>query len=366
MTDASGAARTAASASGGGGGGGGGGANNTPTITTPATLTTKKKTTKKKNGKDEVARCYGCRCAESPLHNGLTCDQGHYLHGEGCLRNFLGVALAQESWKTHIPIQCAICRTDYHPHLLEAVMTKEELEVYHTAILVVGVAVNEQEVLVNCPFCKYAAVADKKEVPLLFFCEAPECKKRSCTICRKVVTQEEADMHLIDCAQHGQVYQEVQELVENGNTVPCPSCGLRGQKDGNCTHMTCPRCKTRWCYCCGYDEHKGSTTTAGGAVWPLAHNEEWKTNRSRCPLYLQEFHEIDQSFSDDVILAVVTFHQQRTLRLLQRKLQEVGLVKFRAMLGKFPNAMSGYTLEQIQRYKPMSWCAGRRLGDAPP
>ena len=46
------------------------------------------------------------------------------------------------------------------------------------------------------------------------------------------------------------------KALENGAKVPCPQCGVGGQKDNACTHMTCVKCHTRYCYLCGLANNK--------------------------------------------------------------------------------------------------------------
>jgi hypothetical protein len=36
-----------------------------------------------------------------------------------------------------------------------------------------------------------------------------------------------------------------------GHQVPCPTCGMAWHKDDACMHMTCKRCRERFCYVCG-------------------------------------------------------------------------------------------------------------------
>lgn len=42
----------------------------------------------------------------------------------------------------------------------------------------------------------------------------------------------------------------VMEALSRGGYVACPKCGLHGQKNDACMHMTCP-CGALYCYCCG-------------------------------------------------------------------------------------------------------------------
>jgi predicted RNA-binding Zn-ribbon protein involved in translation (DUF1610 family) len=59
-------------------------------------------------------------------------------------------------------------------------------------------------------------------------------------------------------AAHARVMQSKKAQAEEGRssaaikTIPaCPSCGLTTERSAGCSHMTCPRCGTAWCYNCG-------------------------------------------------------------------------------------------------------------------
>lgn len=38
-------------------------------------------------------------------------------------------------------------------------------------------------------------------------------------------------------------------------TKPCPSCGVRTEKNGGCMYITCSQCKTGWCWSCRKSHH---------------------------------------------------------------------------------------------------------------
>ena len=47
-----------------------------------------------------------------------------------------------------------------------------------------------------------------------------------------------------DCFEFRGFRRKWDEAIENGQTMKCPGCGNRGQKDDSCTHMTCGACDT--------------------------------------------------------------------------------------------------------------------------
>lgn len=75
----------------------------------------------------------------------------------------------------------------------------------------------------------------------------------------------------------------------------CPNCQLAGRKDDACTHMTCTKCSSRWCYVCGLDVLKcdkaPETGSSGDPIF--LHNRDWERNEKRCPMYLTQILEVD-------------------------------------------------------------------------
>ena len=76
----------------------------------------------------------------------------------------------------------------------------------------------------------------------------------------------------------------------------CPGCKLAGRKDDACTHMTCTKCITEWCYVCGLDVKScdKEAPREGGRVNDIyLHNKDWEINEKRCPMYLTKILEVD-------------------------------------------------------------------------
>lgn len=45
------------------------------------------------------------------------------------------------------------------------------------------------------------------------------------------------------------------------NTKPCPSCGIRIEKNQGCLHMTCKQCGTHFCWPCGFSRAESNCTS---------------------------------------------------------------------------------------------------------
>jgi hypothetical protein len=156
----------------------------------------------------------------------------------------------------------------------------------------------------------------------------------------------------------------VERAIDSGSKMSCPGCGLAGRKDDACTHMTCPKCTTIWCYVCGLDVKScdKALPREGRPIDDIfLHNQDWETNDKRCPMYLTQILEVDMSwlgenweeratdddFEDDE-KCLDHFHRFQTIRNLQRARETVGARDFEAVFENFGSIKnSGYTLEEI-------------------
>jgi len=101
-------------------------------------------------------------------------------------------------------------------------------------------------------------------------------------------------------AEFGAYLQErIADVMTEGTMCRPPCCATSGGiKDDACTHIRCA-VHGYWCYFCEKMCFQG-------------HNDNWQTNKSRCPLWLQEHPECNGSPA----VALAKFHRLRTIRLL--------------------------------------------------
>ena len=106
---------------------------------------------------------------------------------------------------------------------------------------------------------------------------------------------EEQMHHLTQCRSYWEEKMRFDTALDAGSTMPCPSCGVQGRKDGMCTHMSCAGCGTEWCYVCGLDVEK--CDKANGKTSIYDHNEGFQKNPKRCPMYLNQLQTVDEEWS---------------------------------------------------------------------
>lgn len=148
---------------------------------------------------------------------------------------------------------------------------------------VIALERNEQEAvlrmagienLASCPFCPYAAEYPPVDVDREFRCEAPDCGKVSCRLCK-------LESHIPkSCEEHAKenglsVRRQIEEAMSAALIRKCNKCGTPFVKEKGCNKMTCTRngCMNVQCYICskscGYDHFDDVRRGGRAANCPL-------------------------------------------------------------------------------------------------
>ncbi|TVY17548.1 E3 ubiquitin-protein ligase [Lachnellula arida] len=141
------------------------------------------------------------------------------------------------------------------------------------------------ENLESCPFCPYAAEYPPVEINKEFRCEAPDCEKVSCRLCK-------LESHIPKSCdefmkENGlSIRRQIEEAMSAALIRKCNKCGTPFVKDEGCNKMTCTRngCRNVQCYVCSascsYDHFDDQSR--GG-------------RQGNCPLFESTFerHDID-------------------------------------------------------------------------
>ncbi|ETO09160.1 hypothetical protein RFI_28228 [Reticulomyxa filosa] len=211
---------------------------------------------------------------------------------------------------------------------------------------------------------------------MVFYCQKIKCKKTSCYHCKKEVKKRRLSDELdekefedhFECATLAKPKAIWDKALQEGATVSCPKCGIGGMKNNGCTHMTCPKCLTAYCYVNHKKKKKKGdvvrsqkkkqknkqTELDKGSIQGnntiLLHNEEWETNPKRCPMWLENIHKIDQRWPSESDECVIFFHQIRTKQKLKEAIAQIGSSDFAAICRKFNvDQNSGFDIRDITR-----------------
>jgi len=296
---------------------------------------------------------------------GIHCLQNHWICSGECAQLFVKTVLGSPD--DSIPLKCKVCKSDIVVETFERQLQPKESQIFLRYFLAKCTNfLEENEIVISCPFCDYWEINTKDEGMILFFCKNNSCKKGSCIFCHKNIPysidgdqldEKEAEKHF-QCAELFPYKKIWDDALSQGAKIPCPKCGVGGRKDNACTHMTCVKCKTLFCYVCGLDiancDKEQGEDYSQTSLMP--HHVNWKKNIQRCPMYLNEISEIDKRWPqennvDDHSEACVEFlHQLRTKCLLKQAIKDIPKNIFKTLCDKYNiDKNNGYKIDDIMK-----------------
>eukprot|EP01034_Spumella_vulgaris_P025416 gene25416-31874_t len=246
--------------------------------------------------------------------------------------------------------------------------------------------IGEDEKVTGCPSCSYFEIRSKECNGMDFmFCQNAPCRRTTCVhcfgTCKKVnfggYNEEDEErvqrdntsfLYHLECGELAKDKIAFETAIVKGSVRECPSCGVAGIKDDNCTHITCQACDAKFCYVCGLAEAAANKSTSQGRTGTIyAHNVNWKTNPRRCPMYLHQIHEVDPrwpSLNDEDedddgegegeereygdAACVNVFVRIRTLTLLRAAVNAMGMDRFQRLRAKYASVNNcGFSTHDI-------------------
>lgn len=311
-----------------------------------------------------VNECLSCGqdCGKDKS-NFLSCIQNHFICKKNdCLQNFINTIFSNP--EVNIPTKCPICNFEYLLEDMETILKdrKERLEKYQMITLNQIGDLSENEVICRCPFCSYLEIRFKSGINFVF-CQKETCKKRSCFFCYaecpvqdfEVLSEDNNQNEKIEifrhfeCSKLGHHLFKLEDAIDKGMKSKCPKCGLGGMKDDGCTHIACAKCGTNFCYICGLSEKDCDKADPSGSIF--SHNADWEKNKKRCPMYLSQISEIDQSWPENDDESLEYFHRMNTMMLVKKAIAEIG-EEFALIEAKYSFLNKhGLVLDQIMKAK---------------
>eukprot|EP00475_Leptophrys_vorax_P029680 TRINITY_DN4380_c0_g1_i6.p1 TRINITY_DN4380_c0_g1~~TRINITY_DN4380_c0_g1_i6.p1 ORF type:complete len:780 (+),score=166.81 TRINITY_DN4380_c0_g1_i6:16-2355(+) len=160
------------------------------------------------------------------------------------------------------------------------------------------------------------ALEESVETSQYFVCRNLFCDGAYCLKCETFLKKSEMSTHYCSADPVDKLYERLLQTLAIGASRTCPSCGVSGMKDLACTHITCDKCKNKFCYVCGVAESK----LQGGFS---AHNQ-WDRNNPQdtehCPMYL---HYKWGSDGRNAAAALDSFHRELQIKAVETFKKEV-------------------------------------------
>ncbi|KAF7947976.1 hypothetical protein EAE96_009045 [Botrytis aclada] len=193
-----------------------------------------------------------CCYSDYPLNRMVHCNNEEVLHWfcRGCARQ----AAETEIGNSKYLLMCM--STDG----CEAGFSLEQRNQFLDELTIVALERNEAEAvlrmagienLASCPFCPFAAEYPPIEVNREFRCQAPDCEKVSCRLCK-------LESHIpLTCQENTKanglsIRRQIEEAMSAAMIRNCNKCGTPFVKEEGCNKMTCTRngCYNVQCYVC--------------------------------------------------------------------------------------------------------------------
>ncbi|KAH7355358.1 hypothetical protein BKA65DRAFT_238525 [Rhexocercosporidium sp. MPI-PUGE-AT-0058] len=227
-----------------------------------------------------------CCCCDYPLNRMVHCD-GEKLHWfcRGCAKRTAEVEIGKSKYELHC-MSTEKCSAGF---------SLEQRAQFLDENTRVALERNEQEAnlrlagienLESCPFCPFAAEYPLVEIDREFRCQAPDCERISCRLCK-------LESHIPkSCEENAKenglsIRRQIEEAMSAAMIRKCNKCGTPFVKEEGCNKMTCTRngCRNIQCYVCSKscDYNHFNDPSRGGKV-------------GNCPL----FESVEQRHDEEV------------------------------------------------------------------
>jgi len=172
-----------------------------------------------------------------------------------------------------------------------------------------------------------------------FVCQRLTCTGALCIRCQKCLQSFEVRDHVCRQDSIEELYNKVLETLAEASTMTCPSCKKKWQKDLACTHMTCEKCSTVWCYHCGIDKKELGEDWSPHNEWDL----DTKEDSGRCPMYLHYKYgkkKVGNRMDGPPEEALEEFHRIKQTKAIEKLKAENNPEVWQAMMfSKFPRGI---------------------------
>lgn len=247
-----------------------------------------------------MAEC-GCCFGDFPLNRMVHCDsETLHFFCKGCAKQTADTEIGNSKYELHCMSMDGCSGgfsmdqryvLTYTLHYLTK-QTDKRRNIFLDETTIIALERNEQEAvlrmagienLASCPFCPYAAEYPPVEIDREFRCQAPDCEKTSCRLCK-------LESHIPkSCEEHKKalglsVRRQIEEAMSEALIRKCNKCGTPFVKDEGCNKMTCTRngCYNIQCYVCSkscqYDHFDDTRRGGKSGNCPLFENVEDRHN----------------------------------------------------------------------------------------
>lgn len=250
------------------------------------------------------------------------CNSNH-LYCIDCLNQLYESMIAQGS---NINNKCSVCFTSFHQNKLEALLN-DDIKLALTKIDVLQrFSFPSNFKIMACPTCEAKNnegmfLIDENDYNQYYFCDT--CNQLVCLYCYKACLDK--SMHSL-CLSYNKIAIDLEKLIERAFQVKCSEC-IKQKNSGyeppnlkmnDCTHIKCNKCNMHTCYICsGHETKVNKSDKTASPIY--RHNDDWKSNSSRCPMYVRHFSEIYSDWPKDEYKASAKLYEYK-IKLYVKKI----------------------------------------------
>jgi len=145
-----------------------------------------------------------------------------------------------------------------------------------------------------------------------------------------------------NCKIYYEISNKLIKVVEQSTLGLCKKCNeispaVPGALKGDaCTHMTCRKCNLKICYICLKDENEIDYDKKQISKI-FGHNNDWKQNNKRCPMYITQFNEIDNSWPTSDTECVGKLFNYKLKFYTEKVINKYGIAKVKVAYNLFKN-----------------------------
>ena len=264
--------------------------------------------------------------------------------------------------------KCPVCKTQLYINKLEAILNEEVLILLFKKNIFKELKLTSEYEMIQCALCpkdkEFTFIINKKDFIQYFKCLGDECGKTSCLYCMKEVTSNNHN----SCKTNFELCNYLVNALKLSKIGLCSSCkkncndDVEYLKGSGCTHMKCKKCNSPLCYICGmngteFDYDKTNKDMIFG------HNTNWKTNIKRCPMYLKEFHTIDNTWPEDDSSATINLYNYKIKSFLAKLINKYGIDKVKLVYSIYKDkkleSLSNDFIDDYQKFKKLDYIENR-------
>lgn len=274
-------------------------------------------------------------CLSESDDNHILCS-GNHIYCIDCLNVHYDTMIKNDN----INNKCTICKTDFFENKIDALLNDNiKVEIAKRDVFN-RFCIPENLKVMACPVCSSNEgifLIEEKDYIQFYYCDT--CNKSVCLYCLKECLNKSDHLN---CSVYHKIALDLEKLIEFAYQKKCHECRKIKRsnyeapnfKDSSCTHIKCPMCNMNTCYICqGHEQIVNKSDSSSSPIY--RHNDDWKINDQRCPMYIRYFSEIIPDWPKDEYLAGVKLYEYKIKLYLKKINDKFGFEKVKSAYNQF-------------------------------